>query len=77
MGQEVMITMSDDEALELYRFTVNDYINVNHYPALTTLLNRVSKRVKEIHAQPDVDRGRGTAALGVSLSSYASGLDRQ
>jgi hypothetical protein len=76
MGQEV-ITLSDAEALELYRFTQLDYISVNTYPALLSLLNRVSRRVEELHAQSDVDRNRRAGALGVSLSGYASGLDRQ
>lgn len=39
------IIVSEDEAIELYRFTKNDYINPNNYPALLRLLTRISKSV--------------------------------
>jgi hypothetical protein len=40
------VVLSDEEAEELYRFTKNDYINRNNYPALMRLLVRVEKRVR-------------------------------
>jgi hypothetical protein len=42
------ILISDEEAIELDRFTRNDYISVKTYPALMKLLNRVAARVKEL-----------------------------
>lgn len=41
------IVLSLAEARELYRYTRNDYINVNTYPALIRLLDRVSKAVAD------------------------------
>lgn len=38
------IVLSQQEAEELYRYTVNDYINPNLYPALMKLLARLSLR---------------------------------
>lgn len=42
------IVLSEDEVAELYRFTRNDYVNPNTYPALTRLLARLEKRVAHV-----------------------------
>ena len=46
---KTLIVISYEEAVELYRFTRNDYINPNTYPALLRLIDRVSQY---LHAQP-------------------------
>jgi len=46
------VVLSDDEAVELYRFTRNMYLSQNAYPALNKLLWRVVDRVEDV--RPDV-----------------------
>jgi hypothetical protein len=41
------IILAPEEVAELYRYTRNDYINPNTYPALMRLLDRVSKQVQK------------------------------
>lgn len=48
---EPSIVLSDDEALELHRFTLNDYISQRNYPALMRLLDRVGARVQDLNRQ--------------------------
>lgn len=56
------IVVSDEEALELHRFTLHDYISPKKHPALMQLLERVGARVTELHRQ------------GVSPCPASSGL---
>ena len=37
------LTLSDDEARELYQYTSHDYINPNKLPALHKLMARLSR----------------------------------
>jgi hypothetical protein len=41
------IVLSDEEAAELYRYTLNDYISPAKYPALMRLLDRCARLVRE------------------------------
>jgi hypothetical protein len=36
--------LSQEEAEELYRYTRNDYVNPNNYPALHRLIGRLTMR---------------------------------
>lgn len=59
------IIVSDEEADELYRFTLNDYINPNKWPALLRLLDRVSARVRDTKVSSGARAGQQAgAALG-------------
>lgn len=40
------LVLSDQEAAELYRYLLNDYINPNTYPSLLGLLARIERKVK-------------------------------
>jgi hypothetical protein len=40
------VTLSDEEAAELYRFTLNDYISPKNYPALTLSLALFERQLK-------------------------------
>ena len=42
------LALSDDEAMELHRFTINAYLDPNKYPALCKLMVRVDTRVSQI-----------------------------
>jgi len=44
------IVISHEEAIEIYRFTRNAYINPNNYPELLRLIDRVTQY---LDAQPN------------------------
>jgi|GEM_PF-5065419 len=50
MTPDDVIVLSKAEAEELYRFTVNSYIDPNTYPALRKLLDRMGSRSLKVSA---------------------------
>lgn len=47
-SQTPSLALSDDEAMELHRFTINAYLDPNKYPALCKLIARVDIRVHQL-----------------------------
>ena len=55
-----MLTLSDPEVLELYRYFRYTYVSPNHNPALTALLARVDARAAVLCAEhPEQESGHG------------------
>lgn len=46
MGFFSLITLTDAEVQELWRYMLNSYLDVNTYPALRQLLNRIGAHQK-------------------------------
>lgn len=49
--REAAIQITDEEAEELYRFTIHDYISPKYYPALLKLISRIARRREETRSE--------------------------